>query len=167
MIHTTLVVLQNFTDPEKERGPHNEMSPASSHDACKAISVKAEVFSDLEEEEDPDPIKFPGIKAEPEVSYFSVPMLGRFYKYRYSLFYELLPQGTTYIHNNFFYESREVHTKALVCWGEADLTICLRLPPSQCVHFALFLTYRISYGLDAYISSINICVICALHGSQT
>jgi hypothetical protein len=42
-------------------------------------SVKAEVPSDAETEAAPDPITFPGIKAEPEVSCFSVSMLGRIY----------------------------------------------------------------------------------------
>jgi hypothetical protein len=55
------------------------MSPASSQDAYKAISVKAEVPSDAETEEDPLSITSPGVKAEPEVSYVSVSMLGRFH----------------------------------------------------------------------------------------
>jgi hypothetical protein len=54
------------------------MSPGASQDAYQAISVKAEVPSDAEAEEDPLAITFPGgIKAEPEVSCVSVSMLGR------------------------------------------------------------------------------------------
>jgi hypothetical protein len=67
------------------------MSPASSQDAYQAISVKAEVPSDAEEEEDPLATS-PGMKAEPEVSCVSVSMLGQFHKYRYPSFYELLLQ---------------------------------------------------------------------------
>jgi hypothetical protein len=68
------------------------MCPASSHDTNQAISIKVEVLSDVEEEEDPLATIFPEIKAEPEVSYVSVSMLGGFHKYRYSLFYERLLQ---------------------------------------------------------------------------
>jgi hypothetical protein len=80
MIHTALVVLQNLTGSKKERVLHSEMSPASSQDTYQAISVKAEVLSDAEAEENPDPITFPGIIAEPEVSCVSMSMLGRFHK---------------------------------------------------------------------------------------
>jgi hypothetical protein len=55
------------------------MSPASSQDGYQAISVKAEVPSDVEAEEDPLSIRSPGIKAEPEVSCVSVTMLGGFH----------------------------------------------------------------------------------------
>jgi hypothetical protein len=61
------------------------MCPAS-HDAHPAISIKAEVPSDTEAEEEPDPLTFVGIKAEPEVSCVSMPVLGRFHKYRYPSF---------------------------------------------------------------------------------
>jgi hypothetical protein len=67
-----LVVLQNLADSEKIRGLCSEICPASSHDANQAIRIKAEVFSDAEEEENPIPITFLGIKAEPEVSCVSV-----------------------------------------------------------------------------------------------
>ncbi|XP_033606245.1 uncharacterized protein LOC111861368 isoform X2 [Cryptotermes secundus] len=36
------------------------------HDASQAMNVKAEAVSDAEEEEDPVPLTFPEIKAEPE-----------------------------------------------------------------------------------------------------
>jgi hypothetical protein len=66
-------------------GPYGETYPTS-HDAAEAVNVKAEAVSvnvkaeavsvnvkaeavsDAEEEEDPVPITFPEIKAEPEVS---------------------------------------------------------------------------------------------------
>jgi hypothetical protein len=88
-----LVVLQKLTDSENVQGPCTKICPASSHDVYQAISIKAEVLSDVEEE-DPVPITFPGIKAEPEVSCFSMSTLGGFHKYRYkySLFYKLLLQ---------------------------------------------------------------------------
>jgi hypothetical protein len=81
-----LVVLQNMADLEKVGGLFSEICPASSPDAYQAIGIKAEVFSDAEEEEYLVPVTFPGIKAEPEVSCV---LLGGFHKYRYCLFYEL------------------------------------------------------------------------------
>jgi hypothetical protein len=42
------------------------------------------------EEEAPVPMALPGIKAEPDVSCVSGSMVGGLYKYRYSLYYELL-----------------------------------------------------------------------------
>jgi hypothetical protein len=68
------------------------MFPASSHDVYQAISIKAEVLSDVEEEEDLVPTFPGGIMAEPEVSCFSVSTLGGFHKYRYPSFYKLLLQ---------------------------------------------------------------------------
>jgi hypothetical protein len=82
------VVSQNLTDAETAQGLCTEMCPVSSHDAYQAISIKAEVLSDLEEEEeDPLAVTLPIIKAEPEVSCVSGSMLSGFHKYRYSLFY--------------------------------------------------------------------------------
>jgi hypothetical protein len=75
MIDVALIVLQNLTDSEKQRGMDSEMSPAFSQDSYQAISVKAEVPSDAEAEEDP----LAGMKAEPEVSCASVSMLGQFH----------------------------------------------------------------------------------------
>jgi hypothetical protein len=40
----------------------------SSHDANQVMNAKAEAVSDVEVEEDPVPITFPKMKAEPEVS---------------------------------------------------------------------------------------------------
>jgi hypothetical protein len=48
-------------------GPYGETYPAS-HGANQVVKVKPEATSDAEEEDDPDPITFPKIKAEPEVS---------------------------------------------------------------------------------------------------
>jgi hypothetical protein len=84
MTDAGLLVLQNVTDSEKERSLCCEMSPASlQEDAYQAIGVKAEVPSDEEAKEDPDPITFPGIKAEPQVSCVTVSVLGGFHKYKY------------------------------------------------------------------------------------
>jgi hypothetical protein len=54
------------------QGLCTEVCPASSHDICQSLSIKAEVLSGEEEEEDPLAISFPEIKAEPEVSYVTV-----------------------------------------------------------------------------------------------
>jgi hypothetical protein len=82
--------LQNPADLERiyVQGLCTEIFSSSSHDAYQAISIKAEVPSDAEEEEDPLAITFQGgIKAEPEVSCVSVSLLGGFHKYRYPPFY--------------------------------------------------------------------------------
>jgi hypothetical protein len=55
------------------------MCPTSSYNAYSAVSIKAEVPSDAEAEEDSLTITSPGIKAEPEVSNVSVSMLGQFH----------------------------------------------------------------------------------------
>ncbi|XP_023712240.1 uncharacterized protein LOC111867015 [Cryptotermes secundus] len=46
-------------------GPYGERCPTP-HDANQAMNVKAEAASDADEEEDPVPLTFPEIKAEPE-----------------------------------------------------------------------------------------------------
>jgi hypothetical protein len=80
MVDGVLIILQNLTDSGKERVLCSEISPASSQDEYQAISVKTEVLSDAESEEDHLAIKFPGlIKAEPEVSCVTMSMLGRFH----------------------------------------------------------------------------------------
>jgi hypothetical protein len=79
MIDAALVVLQNITNSEREQSLCSEMSPATSNEACQVFSIQAEVLSDAEPEEDPDPIAYLGIKAEPEVSCVSVTMSGRFH----------------------------------------------------------------------------------------
>jgi hypothetical protein len=92
MIDMVLVVLQNPTDSENIQDLCTEICPAPSHDAYQAVSIKTEVLSDVEEEEDPVSMALSGIKAEPQVSCVSSSMLGGFHKYRYSLFSELLLQ---------------------------------------------------------------------------
>jgi hypothetical protein len=69
------------------QGPCTEVCPAY-YGACEGITIKAEVLSDAEEEDDPL-TTFPQIKAEPEVSCVSVSMLGGFHKCRCPSFYEL------------------------------------------------------------------------------
>jgi hypothetical protein len=54
------------------------MSLTFPQDAYQVVSVKAEVPSDAEVEEDPLAITSPEIKAEPEESCVSVSMLGQF-----------------------------------------------------------------------------------------
>jgi hypothetical protein len=89
MIDAAFLVLQNPGDLERERGLCAEICPESSQDAYQAISIKPEVQSDAEAEEDPLAITFPGeIKAEPQVSCASVSMLGGFHKCKYPLFYK-------------------------------------------------------------------------------
>jgi hypothetical protein len=60
--------LQNYTDAENVLvGPYGGTYPTS-HDANQAMNVQVKEGSDVEEEDDPVPISFPEIKAEPEVS---------------------------------------------------------------------------------------------------
>jgi hypothetical protein len=47
--------------------PYSDPYPAS-HDADQVMNVKVKEGSDVEVEDDPVPISFPEIKAEPEVS---------------------------------------------------------------------------------------------------
>ncbi|XP_023707399.1 uncharacterized protein LOC111864405 isoform X2 [Cryptotermes secundus] len=59
---------ENCTNSENALvGPFGETYPAP-HDANQVMNVKAEAVSYAEEEEDPVPITFPEMKAEPEVS---------------------------------------------------------------------------------------------------
>jgi hypothetical protein len=78
--------LQNPADLERiqVRGLCDEICTASSQDADQAISIKAEVLSEAEAQENPLAIIFPGgIKAESEVSCVSMSMLGGFHKCKY------------------------------------------------------------------------------------
>jgi hypothetical protein len=62
------MVLQAYTNSENILvDPYGETYPEP-HDANQAVNAKAEAASDVEEEEDPMPITFIEIKAEPEVS---------------------------------------------------------------------------------------------------
>jgi hypothetical protein len=70
---TTLVdkyqmFLQNYTDSENDLLGLCGETYATSDDADQAMNVKAEEVSDHEGEEDPVPIPFLEIKAEPKVS---------------------------------------------------------------------------------------------------
>jgi hypothetical protein len=102
-----LVVLQNLADSEKVQGLCSEICPVSSHDAYQAVRIKAEMFSDAEEEEYPIPITFSGIKVEPEVSCVSVRWISQIH--RYPLFYELRYSKQFTVVRGFFYcKSREI-----------------------------------------------------------
>jgi hypothetical protein len=82
MADAAFLDLQNPADLERAqvRGLCGEICPAPSHDAHQAISIKTEVPSDAEAQEDPVAKLFPlGINAEPEVSYASVSLLGGFH----------------------------------------------------------------------------------------
>jgi hypothetical protein len=76
------MVLQICTNLEEfVLGPCGETYPTSD-DAYQTMNIKAEEVSGAEEEEDPVPISFPKIEAEPGVSCMSVcPLLGRYHKY--------------------------------------------------------------------------------------
>jgi hypothetical protein len=81
MTNAVFLDLQNPADFERVyvSGLCGKISPASSLDAYQAISVKVEVPSETQAEEDPLTTTFPGgLKSEPEVSCVSVSMLGRF-----------------------------------------------------------------------------------------
>jgi hypothetical protein len=60
------VVLQNGPDTENPLGMYSNICPASACDEFQANSIKAEVFSDREEEDYSVPFTFVGIKFEPE-----------------------------------------------------------------------------------------------------
>jgi hypothetical protein len=70
-----MLVLQDCAHSQEDvPGSCTETYSTSSHDANQAINIKVEDVSDVEEEENPVPISFPGIKAEHAVScFFSFP----------------------------------------------------------------------------------------------
>jgi hypothetical protein len=82
MVDKDVMVLQNYTNSEKDvLGPRDETYPAFD-DANQAENKKVEEASYAEEEEDPVPMIFPKIKGEAEVSCMSVcPLLGRQNRY--------------------------------------------------------------------------------------
>jgi hypothetical protein len=94
------VILQHLADLEKARGLCREIRPASSSDAYQAVSTKAKVFADAEEEEYSAPITFPEIKAEPEVSCISVRWISQI---QVSLVLRTSSQQTTYFRKSFFF----------------------------------------------------------------
>jgi hypothetical protein len=63
---------QSLEDLQKVQGLCSEMCPGSSHDVYQSISIKSEVIPDTGEEDYSVLITIPRIKAEPEVSCFSV-----------------------------------------------------------------------------------------------
>jgi hypothetical protein len=67
-----LLVLQDCAHSQEDvPGSCTETCSTSSRDANQAINIKVEEVSDVEEEEEnPVPISFPGIKAERAVSCF-------------------------------------------------------------------------------------------------
>jgi hypothetical protein len=72
MIYKGMFALQNCMDSEKgEQSPYGEPYPTDG-DEDHDIIIKAEEFLDVEVEEDPMPIIFPEIKAEPEASSISL-----------------------------------------------------------------------------------------------
>jgi hypothetical protein len=68
-------------DLEKEvQGLCSETCPAFSHEGNGGFTIKSEMVSDVEQEEDSVPIPLPGIKSEREVSPMSVcPLLDTFH----------------------------------------------------------------------------------------
>jgi hypothetical protein len=72
VVDKNVMVLQNYTNVEKVvPGPCDEMY-LTSDSADQAMNIKAEEASEVKVEEGPQPITFPKIKAEPEVSCMSV-----------------------------------------------------------------------------------------------
>jgi hypothetical protein len=72
IIDKSIVLLQNCMDLQKDtEGPRSETCPTS-RDAYQATSVKVEDVSDTEQEEDPVPLRYSGIKMEHMVSCMSV-----------------------------------------------------------------------------------------------
>jgi hypothetical protein len=102
--------LQNPADFESVhvRGLRGEICPASSQDAYQAISIKAEVPSDAEAEEDPLAITSAGIKAETEVSCVSFFMLGEFHKYKQPSFHKHSIYEICYIEQLTFVRSKRL-----------------------------------------------------------
>jgi hypothetical protein len=80
MIDKGIVLLQNCLNLQKEmQGSCSETYPAS-HDANQITRIKVEDVSDTEEEENPVPLKYSGIKTEHVVSCMSVSLLSRFHR---------------------------------------------------------------------------------------
>jgi hypothetical protein len=68
VVYKDVIVLLNYTNVEKiVPGPCGETCPTS-YDSDQAMNIKAEEVSEVKDEEDPEPITFPKIKPEPEVS---------------------------------------------------------------------------------------------------
>jgi hypothetical protein len=64
-----MLILQDCTHSQEDvLGSYIDTHPASSHDEIRTINIKVEEISDVELEEDPLPISFPGIETEHAVS---------------------------------------------------------------------------------------------------
>jgi hypothetical protein len=73
-----ILVLQDYTDSQEDvLGSCIETYPTTSYDPNQTINIKVEEFSDVEEEEDPVPIQFPGIEAEHVSCFFFSPTNSR------------------------------------------------------------------------------------------
>jgi hypothetical protein len=72
VVDKDVMALQNYTNVEKVvPGSYDETYPTADG-GDQAMSIKAEEVSEVKVEEDPQPITFPRIKAEPEVSFMSL-----------------------------------------------------------------------------------------------
>jgi hypothetical protein len=82
MIDNGMMLLQNCVDLLKMiPGSYSETCPTSSYGGNEGIDIKIEV-TDIQEEEEPEPVTFPVIKSENEVSCTSVcTLLGTYHKY--------------------------------------------------------------------------------------
>jgi hypothetical protein len=66
-----MLILQDCTHSQEHvLGSYIDTHPPSSHNEFHTINIKVEEISDVELEEDPLPISFPGIEAEHAVSCF-------------------------------------------------------------------------------------------------
>jgi hypothetical protein len=125
MADEVLFDLQNPADMERLhlRDLCCEIYPSSSQDEYQAISIKAEVPSDAESEEDPLALTSPEIKAGPEVSCVSVSMLGGFHKYTYPLFYKHSIYELCYIEDRTFIRSKRLNTFQKIKVGGCGLNL--------------------------------------------
>jgi hypothetical protein len=139
MTDEVLLDLQKPADMERlhVRGLFCEICPAFSQDAYQVVSVKAEVPSDAEAEEDPLAITSTEIKAESEVSCVSVSLLGGFHKYTYPLFYKHSIYELCYIEDRTFIRSKRLNTFQKIKVGGCGLNLLLpglRIQDSSCEH---------------------------------
>jgi hypothetical protein len=72
MIGKDMMVLQNHTNSEMEVKDRCDETNTKSRDPSQGINIKAEEFSNAEEEAGPVPIPFLKIKAESEVRCMSL-----------------------------------------------------------------------------------------------
>jgi hypothetical protein len=99
-----MVILQNCMDLETDvPGSCSETFPTFSHDANQVISIKGEEPSDVEEQK--DPLTFPRIKIEHEVSFMSVCHCDA---YSTDIHYCLLSFSSPSLHLSF--QMKQLHT---------------------------------------------------------